>query len=374
MSFNRRYEILIGKPYTFREGQSVGFGTGTDLVLQPNERRFARAKLMESYFASENTNSIAISRHHVKFDIEKNGGDSSDGNTAEVVLFNLSDSTVNYLINNAGDKTFIAIKAGYADDGMKTIFRGNIVKVIDKRESVLRKTKLILSDGGVLIKEQMTSRSYPKGTKLDKVVADLLTDLDLPKGSVTKLGDDVVTTHRSIFYGKTVDQLKRVLESRNFSFNIQDMFSYVIARSLEKAKAEAQSKDATSNVVHITPSTGLINSPAFIDDSASMTTRDADENPPNGIEFRCLMNGALIPNSYVKIESKSFNGIYRLTKVTHKGDYEGNDWYTECEAEDVALAVPQSSGVKEERVGVVAKEEVREFRRPTISSNTRSVL
>ena len=356
MSFKRQYELLVGKPYTFAEGQSPSFGIGPDLILDPNQRKLSRARLLESYFASEDTNSLAIKDHQIQFSIEKAGGDSSDGNTAEVTVFNLSDDTVNYLNSNAGDKTFISLKAGYADSGMKTIFRGNLVKVSDKRERPLRKTKLTLSDGGVFVKEQLTSRSYPKGTKLDKVVDDLLVDIDLPRASVTKLGDDVVTKHRTVLYGKTSDQLKRVLESRNYAFNIQDSFVYVIARAQEKAKEEAQSKDQTQSVAVISAQTGMLGSPSFIDDSASMTTREADINPPSGVKFRSLLNGSLVPNTYVKIQSRDFNGIYRITKVTHKGDYEGDEWFSDCETEDVSLASKPEDGRKEERVGVVERE------------------
>lgn len=352
MSFIRKYEILIGKPYTFNEGEDVNARSNLGLFLEPTYRR---ALILEQYFASESTNSIAIRDHHVEIDIEKTGGESSDGNQANVVIFNLSDETVKYLENNSGDKTFITIKAGYSDDGLLTIFRGNVTKVIDQFEGVNRKTKLTLSDGGVFIKEQLTSRSYPKGTKLDKIVDDLVLDLDLPRGSIAKLGDDVVTKSRTIFYGKSADQLKRVLESRNFAFNIQDMFTYVIARAQEKAKEEAQSRDQKNRVPVISPETGLIGSPSFIDDSASMTSKEADINPPNGIKFRSLMNGALLPNTYVKIKSRKFNGIYRISKVHHRGSYEGSEWYTDCEAENVALA-NDATTVEKETVGVVERQ------------------
>lgn len=371
MSFQRRYEILIGKPYGFLEGQSVGFGKGDGVFIEPSR---GRARLMEQYFASEDVNSIAITDLHIEFDIEKNGGESSDGNQAEVTIINLKDSTVKFLDNNSGDKTFISIRAGYSDDGMVTIFRGNIVKVIDKLEGVDRKTKLTLTDGGVFVKEQVSSRSYPKGTKLDRVVEDLLLDLDLPLGSITKLGDDVVTTHRTIFYGKTVDQLKRVLESRNYAFNVQDMFSYVIARAMAKAEEEARGKDQKSRITVLNPSTGLIGSPSFIDDSASMTSKEADTNSPSGIKFRSLLNGALLPNTYVKIESRNFNGIYRITKVKHRGSYEGSEWYSDCEAEDIGLAVDQGQVERKqvETVGVTSREEAASV--PVIDDNTLSVL
>lgn len=373
MSFIRKYEILIGKPYGFIEGQSVGFGQGDGVFIKPAT---GRAKLMERYFASEQVNTISITNLHVEFDIEKTGGDSSDGNSAEIVIYNLKDSTVKFLENNSGDKTFITLRAGHSDDGMVTIFRGNIVKVIDSLEGTDRKTKLLLSDGGVFIKEQVSSRSYPKGTKLDKVVEDLLIDLDLPLGSITKLGDDVVTTHRTIIYGKTADQLKRVLESQNYAFNVQDMFSYVIARALSKAKEEAQGKDQKNRVPVLNPSTGLIGSPSFIDDSASMTALEADINSPTGIKFRSLLNGVLLPNTYVKIESRHFNGIYRISKAKHRGSYEGSEWYTDCEAEDVGLSVSQGEVERKtvETVGVTSREEAKNGNPPVIDDNTLSVL
>lgn len=371
MSFMRRYEILIGKPFTFTEGEDINARSRLGLFLEPTHRR---ALILEQYFASETTNSLAVRDHHVEFDIDKSGGESSDGNEATVTIFNLADETVKYLENNSGDKTFITIRAGYSDDGLVTIFRGNVARVIDSIDGVNRKTKLTLSDGGVFIKEQLSSRSYPKGTKIDKIVDDLILDLDLPRGSIAKLGNDVVTKHRTILYGKTADQLKRILESRNYAFNIQDMFTNVIARAQEKAKEEAETKDQKNRVPVITPNTGLIGSPSFIDDSASMTTLEADTNAPNGIKFRSLLNGVLLPNTYVKIESRKFNGIYRITKVKHKGNYEGSEWYTDCEAEDVALAVSQGDldKDKKELVGVTGRGEASPG--PVFDNNTLSAF
>ena len=340
MSFIREYEFIVGKPYNFfKSGNSLS-ESGTPISGTPFiSTETGKAKILEKYFAVDEYNSMSFKDHQIEFSIEKNGGDSSDDNKAELTIYNMSDSSVNYMMNNAGNKMYATLKAGYRDDGIKIIFRGNVVKVFDKFEGPNRMTKFVLSDGGLALKEQLSSRSYPRGTKVDKIVEDLLLDVDLPLGSVAKLGDNVTIKHRMVFHGKTVDQLKRVLESRNYAFNIQDSFSYVIAKAQAEAKKDAESKK--QGIVVLNSGSGLIGSPSYVDESASMTSKETKENSPNGIQFKSLLNGSLVPNGYVKIQSRTINGIFRITKVVHKGNYEGNAWFTECEAEDIGLSISQ---------------------------------
>jgi hypothetical protein len=44
------------------------------------------------------------------------------------------------------------------------------------------------------------------------------------------------------------------------------------------------------------------------------------------------MLGNLYPDGMVKIESESINGIFKISKLNHRGDFFGGEWITKCEA------------------------------------------
>lgn len=66
--------------------------------------------------------------------------------------------------------------------------------------------------------------------------------------------------------------------------------------------------------------------------------KEEKKEPRRGISFRTLLNGAIQPNHVVVVEVPDKEGnrkksFYRAMKVKHTGDYEGNDWFTDVDAE-----------------------------------------
>ncbi len=347
--FKRVYRLILGKPFNFSNDKGALVTNDIALGGTPYiDTGLGKAKILEEYFATNDPNAIVIEDHNIEFSIEKTGGSNEDSNKAEITIHNLSDNQVNYLSNNAGSHLFVTLEAGYEDEGSHTIFRGNVMLVEDELQRPGRKTKLTLSDGGVFAKQQLTSRSYKKGTPVDAIVEDLIKDLDLPRGQVAKLGNSVVTKSSVQFLGTASKNLKRITESHNLAYNVQDSFVNIIDTVFEKAQKKAEESQRKQLVPLITPGTGLLGSVSYKEDSSSSTTKESKIVPPSGIKFKTLLMGSVLPNDYVRVEDRNFKGTYRVIEVKHKGEYEGDTWFTEYEAEDIGVTSDTGDEITQE--------------------------
>jgi len=309
-------------------------------------------------------NRVTIKDSHVKFDIEKAGAEATEGNVAEITVYNLANDTAALLANLTKVKNFIELRAGYSDEGIKTIFRGNVEEVEDTFDGKERRTKIICSDGGPFIQNQRTARRYPKGTRWDKIIDDLLNDLALDRGAIARLGEDVVTRRQQIFHGSAAGELKRILEMFDWNLNIQDMYAYIVSSRVDAEVGQgpqqgrvpfawAQNNDI-AQIPSISYATGLVETPTFNSDSGDLSQNELRQKSVAGVEFKSLLNGAILPNNLIKLvtESDVVSGIYRVIKVTHTGSLRGDEWFTEVEAELVPVesleAFEETYGIRDQ--------------------------
>lgn len=370
MLFDRGYELRIGRAFTNSEEKASTLASPQrqrqliddfiksnkqyqQLIVQPGVS-------LEQILQFEDDERILITDNHITFDVEKTGGDNTTGNEAVITIYNLSDESANLIDRVAGRKNYIELLAGYKSDILKTIFRGNIVKVEDQFEDVNRRTKLTCSDAGVYLQTQLDTRTYPKGTPINKIVTDLLNDLLLPKGVVTRLPESAVTTKPVMIHGRASDQLKRILEIFNYNLHIQDMFVNVTSkdfavggRRLDQQSLIADEaafgifNDKTIPLINV--NTGLVGSPAILSDTSDMSPAETETQSTSGVKFKTLLNGEFIPSGYVKLESNAYLGVYRILKVTHEGSYEGDTWHSTVEAELVTKQAIEDDQIQQQQ-------------------------
>lgn len=312
---------------------------------------------------------VVIEENHIEFTVEKIGGNSADGNEAEITIYNLDDATAALLVTLSDTQNFVELSAGYEDEGVKTIIRGNVLEVEDTLDGTERRTKLVVVDGGKFVSEQMSVRMYPKGTLVSRIVEDLQQDAALPRGINEFDEPDRTIKKPLIIHGRSVEQLKRVLDVLGYNINIQDLYiniyKRVVAEEAQRAITEATSNTAEVDriisiavrapkgyivqAMVISPSTGLLAAPTLMSNTAGMSTQEIANEPSTGVKFRHLLSGELSPNKYVRLETEGFRGNYRILSVTHVGSLEGGDWYSEVEAERIdSTGVSQPSGTEED--------------------------
>lgn len=270
-------------------------------------------------------NAYRITELNIKFSIVKSN--SKKPNDCTLTIYNLSDSVVNYISENISNNVAVSLSAGYGEledksvADIKNIFRGTVVEILDKWDRETRETRLKLKDGAVNITEATSTTTFREGTPALTVITGLVNDLGLPIGSIVT--DENVNLKPLVgnvsVMGNSAEILHRFTSERGLKFSVQDGKAYITPKGSSSSKMSA----------YISPASGLIGSPEPLSSKQGKSKSKAE--PVNGIKFRCQLDGAIIPESTVYVESRYYNEAFKVTKVTHTGEYEGDEWITEVE-------------------------------------------
>lgn len=305
--FIREYQLDFGKPLIIEALPPVPF-TNYDQYVKSRK---------------EETNLYRVTDLNIRFDVQKNLSSVGGTNTNKITIYNLSEEKVNYLSQIAGTKGIVFLKAGYQGN-IKEIFRGNIERVENSFSRETRETTILLLDGGVNKREATTSRTYRKGTSYKVIVEDIMEDVGLAKGNVQldHLVDKLVPSNAIYFEGNAVQQLSRIGASFDANYFIDNGQSCWMPQEYMLKK----------KIAVISEGTGLIDSVEPLDASQGVSQTDK-ANSKKGYKFKCLLDGAITIGTTVFVKSRNYEGALKVISVSHKGSFEGNDWYTEVEGE-----------------------------------------
>lgn len=241
---------------------------------------------------------------------------------AEATIYNLSVETENKLIKEGYR---IVIEAGYDSDQYGLIFDGNVLQVLRSKENGTDYTlTLIAADGDLPLNYSISAFSLLRGQNAREALQKGLATASIP----TDLGYAANILSRNTLprgkasFGLTRDLLLKLAQSVQGTTYIENGKINIITAD-DYPEGE---------IVSLDPNSGLIGVP---------------EQTEAGIAIKCLLNprikvgsflhvnNSLIRTSQVK-QGQTFygldkDGIYRVIKLTHKGDTRGQDWYTECD-------------------------------------------
>lgn len=225
--------------------------------------------------------------------------DDKEPDISEVILYNLSNST----IAEIRDKKHLILNAGYGID-IGNILTGNIADIKTHWEDLDKVTTIYVKDGPIRVQD--VNKAYKKGTNSTFIINDLISQLDLPVGEV-KPAKVITYTQGKVVTGSPYQSLKQVVEDTNSRLFIDKGKVYV-------RKATAGTKTA----IVLNSESGLIGSPME-------TTEEVDGKQIVKYNVKCLLNHEISTDTILKIESKTINGMYKVEKGSHKGDF-----ITEC--------------------------------------------
>jgi hypothetical protein len=255
----------------------------------------------------------------VTFDIEKTSASSSNKSTISV--YNLSaDSRAAYsrlivsgngAISSSG--AFVWLQAGYCG-GLTTLFSGWAANSTTARAGADIITKFECGDGEKNLLSARHEKSYPAGTTLKGVIADLVEKLGLPGVSSVTGIPDVVFQKGYPALGSVKFQLDKLTRANGLEWSVQNGHLQILPRThTTGAQAEL-----------ISAQTGLIGVPTVNKDIVSFTS---------------LLNPKLLPGAPVLLQSVLTGGkpfLYKITKAKFEGDSHAEKWQTSCECTVVA--------------------------------------
>jgi len=284
--FKRRWEIRVGT--TRISGQSAGDG--------------------------EAQQSLDCS-----FEIEKST--EREPNSCSLTIINLSPSNRSALDDAA---TFpVRVSAGYPDM-VSMLFDGDVRTASSRRrprgvtnraENVDVLTEIEAEDGGQRWRNATVQRSYAPGVPVATVLRDTITALGIGEGNLNDVGTvglngEVATfTQGTTLSGQAHREVDRIVRSLGLRWSIQN----------GALQLRGGTTPITTTAIRLSPTTGLIGSPA----------PDADGT----VTAVALLNGGLYPGRPVVLESRETSGSYAVKRVRHVGDTAAQDWQSELTLE-----------------------------------------
>lgn len=242
---------------------------------------------------------------HVNFSLQKS--DLETQNTGRVTLWNLNPSQLAVL--NEKD-CVVSLKAGYGSK-LALIFDGIVSYVSTTIDSADRKTEIEVIDNLVEIRDTYVSVSY-NGTVNWKIIFD---DVAAQMGvavSYSYNAEFVDISNGFSFVGLARDIMTKGCKCCNLSWSIQNGVMQV------KKPGDVMSRE----VYVLSPDTGLLGIPARV----VITQDEATGKNTLGWDVEYFLNGAINIDDYVKLESETVTGYFRVYSLEISGDNVSGDW------------------------------------------------
>ena len=281
---------------------------------------------------------LLVENLRIQFDVSKTV--ESAPNVAVIKIFNLS--PINEAkIKNEFDE--VLLNAGY-EGALRLVFRGNIKHVYRYRDKSDYITEIEAGDGDKDFRTATMNETLAAGTTnaqlVDRAVGSFKTTGGTTTGAVQI--NDRARLRGKVISGNTRDVLHDVARESGANWSIQDGQLVIV-------KANGVLPD---EAIVITADTGMLGAPEIND---------------KGIAVKCLLNPQLRVNGAIKLNNNGIkakrqkaqalgkkqedqkepvrldpDGIYKVLKITHKGDTRGQDWVSEIECIGLDQPIPES--------------------------------
>ena len=242
---------------------------------------------------------------HINFSLQKS--DLETQNTGRVTVWNLNKSQLAVL--NEKD-CVVSLRAGYGNQ-LPLIFAGIVSYVCTSLDSADRKTEIEVIDNLVEVRDTYVTVSY-NGTVNWKTIYD---DVAAQMGvaiSYSYNAEFVDIANGFSFVGLARDIMTKGCKCCNLSWSLQNGVMQV------KRPGDVMSKE----VFVLSPDTGLLGIPARV----VLTQEDATATNQLGWDVEYFLNGAINIDDYVKLESGTVTGFFRVYSLEISGDNISGDW------------------------------------------------
>ena len=242
---------------------------------------------------------------HVSFALQKS--DTETQNTGKVTIWNLNDEHLAVL--NEKD-CVVSFKAGY-NTHLSLIFAGIVSFATTTIDGSDRKTEIEVIDSLVEVRDTFVSISYVGKvnwkTILDDVAAQMGVAISYSYNATFK---DI---HNGYSYvGKARNILSKGCSCCGLVWSLQNGIIQV-----------KKPRDVMSQEVYLlSPETGLLGIPARV----VVSEDEATGKNTLGWDVEYFLNGAINISDYVKVESKTVTGFFRVQSIDMQGDNLSGDW------------------------------------------------
>lgn len=242
---------------------------------------------------------------HVNFSLQKS--DLETQNTGRVTLWNLNPSQLAVL--NEKD-CVVSLKAGYGSK-LALIFAGIVSYVSTTIDSADRKTEIEVIDNLVEIRDTYVSVSYNGTVNWKTIFDDVAAQMGVAV-SYSYNAEFVDISNGFSFVGLARNIMTKGCKCCNLTWSLQNGVMQV------KKPGDVMSRE----VYVLSPDTGLLGIPARV----VITQDEATGKNTLGWDVEYFLNGAINIDDYVKLESETVIGYFRVYSLEISGDNVSGDW------------------------------------------------
>ena len=242
---------------------------------------------------------------HVNFSLQKS--DLETQNTGRVTLWNLNPSQLAVL--NEKD-CVVSLKAGYGSK-LALIFAGIVSYVSTTIDSADRKTEIEVIDNLVEIRDTYVSVSYNGTVNWKTIFDDVAAQMGVAV-SYAYTAEFVDISNGFSFVGLARNIMTKGCKCCNLTWSLQNGVMQV------KKPGDVMSRE----VYVLSPDTGLLGIPARV----VITQDEATGKNTLGWDVEYFLNGAINIDDYVKLESETVIGYFRVYSLEISGDNVSGDW------------------------------------------------
>lgn len=238
---------------------------------------------------------ITINNTSLDVDFDVPFDDDMEANEAEIIVYNLADSTIKNIKKDAK----VTIEAGY-DGDTGVIFSGDVTSVKTKYEDVDKVTTIKALDD--VSEKTVESLAFAAGTKASYILKTLLNKTGTPI-AVFKIRRDHTYENETTVDGDLIELIKKYAEVCGVSVFVS------------KGKIYARHIKLGDNLnFELSADTGLIGSPTEF--TEEVTAEDFTETV-NGYTVKSLLQHRMTTAGIIKIKSKQVSGEYRIRSGRH---------------------------------------------------------
>lgn len=254
----------------------------------------------------------------LKIEIEVKLTDKKEPNTCELTIYNLAQTTRDFLTESP---LIVRVEAGHANDALHHVFVGDLRFGDSELDGTEWVTTLKIADGDRVYRQARINQSFVAGTTyLDALrkVAETM-QLSLP----VMLQNDVALRAQyaggASFATQAQEALTQILNPLGYTWSLQQ-------GRLQILKYDQVTQN---QAVEISAATGMIGSPQM---------KYPEKQPKRGkkkvaeLSVTTLFDARLKPGGKVYVVSRHHTGLFKIKTVKHKLNTHDGDFSSEIEA------------------------------------------
>lgn len=238
---------------------------------------------------------VTINSNDIDLEFSIPFDDDMEPNEAELIIYNLSDSTINKLKKDSK----ITIEAGYEGD-TGVVFDGYISKTKTKRDGVERTTTLTCLDD--ITSKTLKELTFAAGSKASAILKSLLGKTGIPI-AVFKVKRDHTYENETKIDGDLYENIKKYAEVCGISVYVNK--SKIYARHI----TEGDNINFT-----VKTDTGMLDSP---EEYSEEITAEDFKDTINGYEISMLLQHRMTTAAIIDLESRVAKGSFRVRSGSH---------------------------------------------------------